>query len=56
MQMGLCRTSVGRHDTDTGNRNTADRLKIYKTSPELYDAMMVLSNAAAKDIDPNSAS
>ncbi|BBX33585.1 4-carboxymuconolactone decarboxylase [Mycolicibacterium mageritense DSM 44476 = CIP 104973] len=29
-----------------------DRLKIYKTSPELYDAMMTLSNAAAKDIDP----
>jgi AhpD family alkylhydroperoxidase len=32
-------------------RNTVDRLKIYKTSPELYDAMMALSNAAAKDID-----
>ena len=31
--------------------NTVDRLKIYKTSPELYDAMMALSNAAAKDID-----
>ena len=30
----------------------SDRIKIYKTSPELYDAMMVLSNAAAKDIDP----
>jgi AhpD family alkylhydroperoxidase len=30
---------------------TVDRLKIYKTSPELYDAMMALSNAAAKDID-----
>lgn len=29
-----------------------NRLKIYKTSPELYDAMMTLSNAAAKDIDP----
>jgi AhpD family alkylhydroperoxidase len=33
-------------------KTSADRLKIYKTSPELYDAMMVLSNAAAKDIDP----
>ena len=33
-------------------KNTVDRLKIYKTSPELYDAMMVLSNAAAKDMDP----
>jgi AhpD family alkylhydroperoxidase len=29
-----------------------DRLKIYKASPELYDAMMALSNAAAKDVDP----
>ncbi|HVQ52439.1 MAG TPA: carboxymuconolactone decarboxylase family protein [Mycobacterium sp.] len=32
-------------------RNTVERLKIYKTSPELYDAMMALSSAAAKDID-----
>ncbi|MDT5207707.1 MAG: hypothetical protein QOF67_122 [Mycobacterium sp.] len=32
-------------------KTTVDRLKIYKTSPELYDAMMALSNAAAKDID-----
>jgi AhpD family alkylhydroperoxidase len=32
-------------------KNTIDRLKIYKTSPELYDAMMALSNAAAKDLD-----
>jgi AhpD family alkylhydroperoxidase len=32
-------------------KSTVDRLKIYKTSPELYDAMMALSNAAAKDID-----
>ncbi|MBX8687356.1 carboxymuconolactone decarboxylase family protein [Mycobacterium sp. 20091114027_K0903767] len=31
---------------------TVDRLKIYKVSPELYDAMMTLSNAAAKDLDP----
>jgi AhpD family alkylhydroperoxidase len=38
--------------TQTLETKTAvDRLKIYKTSPELYDAMMVLSNAAAKDID-----
>ncbi|MDH6195278.1 AhpD family alkylhydroperoxidase [Mycobacterium frederiksbergense] len=29
-----------------------DRLKIYKVSPELYDAMMTLSNSAAKDVDP----
>lgn len=31
---------------------TQDRLKIYKASPELYDAMMALSTAAAKDVDP----
>jgi AhpD family alkylhydroperoxidase len=31
--------------------NTVERLKIYKTSPELYEAMMGLSNAAAKDIE-----
>jgi AhpD family alkylhydroperoxidase len=38
--------------TQTLETKTAvDRLKIYKTSPELYDAMMALSNAAAKDID-----
>ncbi len=30
---------------------TVARLNIDKTSPELYDAMMVLSNAAAKEID-----
>jgi AhpD family alkylhydroperoxidase len=38
--------------TQTLETHNVDRLKIYKTSPELYDAMMVLSNAAAKDIDP----
>jgi AhpD family alkylhydroperoxidase len=32
-------------------KTTVDRVQIYKTSPELYDAMMVLSNAAATDID-----
>ena len=32
---------------------TRDRLKIYKASPELYDAMMTLSTAAAKDVDPH---
>ncbi|WP_019972580.1 carboxymuconolactone decarboxylase family protein [Mycobacterium sp. 141] len=31
---------------------TTGRLKIYKTSPELYDAMLGLSNASAKDADP----
>jgi len=38
--------------TQTLNNITVDRLKIYNTSPELYDAMMALSNASAKDIDP----
>jgi len=28
------------------------RLKIYKASPELYEAMMTLSAAAAKDVEP----
>ncbi|MFG1934581.1 carboxymuconolactone decarboxylase family protein [Mycobacterium sp. NPDC048908] len=28
-----------------------NRLKIYKTSPELYDAMMALSRAASKDVE-----
>lgn len=31
--------------------DTVDRIKIYKVSPELYDAMMTLSTAAAKDVD-----
>ena len=38
--------------TQTLETQTTERTKIYKTSPELYDAMMVLSNAAAKDLDP----
>jgi AhpD family alkylhydroperoxidase len=38
--------------TQTLENITAERLKIYKTSPELYDAMMALGNAAAKDIEP----
>jgi AhpD family alkylhydroperoxidase len=29
-----------------------NRINLYKVSPELYDAMMVLSNASSKDIDP----
>jgi AhpD family alkylhydroperoxidase len=28
------------------------RMKIYKVSPELIEAMMTLSNAAARDVDP----
>ena len=38
--------------TQTLETQKLDRIKVYKTSPELYDAMMVLSNAAAKDLDP----
>ncbi|ORA27350.1 carboxymuconolactone decarboxylase family protein [Mycobacterium aquaticum] len=32
--------------------HTTGRVKIYKASPELYDAMMTLSNASKKDVDP----
>ena len=38
--------------TQTLETQKVDRIKVYKTSPELYDAMMVLSNAAAKDLEP----
>jgi AhpD family alkylhydroperoxidase len=34
------------------NRNAIDRIKIYNVSPGLYDGMMKLSGAAAKDVDP----
>jgi AhpD family alkylhydroperoxidase len=34
------------------NPTALDRLNIYKVSPELYEAMMKLSSASAKDIDP----
>ena len=47
--MGLFGTSV---EPMTQTFATRDRLKIYKVSPELYDAMMTLSTAAAKDVDP----
>ena len=29
----------------------SERIKIYKTSPEWFDAMMALSNVAAKDVE-----
>lgn len=39
--------------TQTLEHPTAiDRVQIYKVSPELYDAMMKLSGASAKDVDP----
>ena len=34
------------------SKNATRRLNIYKVSPGLYDAMMSLSTAAAKDVDP----
>lgn len=34
------------------NTTALDRIQIYKVSPGLYDAMMTLSNAASKDVDP----
>lgn len=33
-------------------KKTTDRINIYEVAPELYDAMMTLSTAAAKDVDP----
>jgi AhpD family alkylhydroperoxidase len=40
--------------TQTLEHPTAiDRLNIYKVSPDLYDAMMKLSTASAKGIDPS---
>ena len=36
----------------TQTLTTPGRPTIYKASPELYDAMMTLSAAAAKDLDP----
>src|SRR3954463_10836918 len=33
-------------------KHSPDRINIFKVSPELYDAMMKLSTASAKDVDP----
>ena len=44
--------SVNRMTHTMETKAPVDRLAIYKTSPELYDAMMVLSTAAGKDLDP----
>jgi AhpD family alkylhydroperoxidase len=30
-----------------------ERIKLHQVSPEVYEAMMVLTNAASKDIDPH---
>ena len=48
---GILGTSVVGMTTTLEPETTVDRIKIYKTSPELYDAMMALSNAAAKDVE-----
>ncbi len=34
-------------------KTKVERVKLYQVSPELYEAMQGLSNAAAKDIDPD---
>jgi AhpD family alkylhydroperoxidase len=34
-------------------RDQVERVKLYQVSPELYEAMQALSNAAAKDVDPD---
>lgn len=38
--------------TQTLDAGTTGRIKMFKTSPELYGAMMTLSEASAKDVDP----
>ncbi len=52
MYAGLWTASVGDMTQTLENPTAVDRLNIYKVSPELYDAMMKLSTASAKDIDP----
>lgn len=47
---GPLRTSVDGM-TQTLDRETVDRIKIYKTSPELLEAMLTLSRVSAKDVD-----
>lgn len=39
--------------TEILNQNVqVERVKLYQASPELYEALQALSNAAAKDLDP----
>src|SRR6185312_4985058 len=49
---GTLPTSVGDVTQTLEIQKPVERLKIYKTSPEMYDAMMALSSAAAKDVEP----
>lgn len=37
----------------TNTLETQERLKMYRVSPEVYKAMLELTNAASKDIDPD---
>jgi AhpD family alkylhydroperoxidase len=37
----------------TTTQSHIERIKLHAVSPELYHAMMALSNAASKDIDPD---
>jgi AhpD family alkylhydroperoxidase len=40
--------------TQTLEPNTrVERIKLHQVSPEVYEAMLVLTNAASKDIDPH---
>ncbi|OBA99756.1 4-carboxymuconolactone decarboxylase [Mycobacteriaceae bacterium 1482268.1] len=39
-------------ETQETPHRTGNRIKIYKSSPELLDAMMALSAASAKDVEP----
>jgi AhpD family alkylhydroperoxidase len=36
-----------------GQKGQVGRVRLHQVSPELYEAMQVLSNAAAKDIEPD---
>ena len=51
MYVGFCGPSVEDMTETLESRRAAARLQIYKTSPELLDAMLTLSNVASKDID-----
>jgi AhpD family alkylhydroperoxidase len=48
---GILRASVVDMTSTLETSESLERIKIYKTSPELYDAMMALSNASARDLD-----
>lgn len=39
--------------TNTLEHKTEERLKMYRVSPEVYKAMLELTNAASQDVDPD---